>query len=92
MKRVMLSIYRLKTESRRSRTYVSSRREWQYIKEKLTCCRYCPIKRKFIIIGWRWAGNSPFGYSTEESAKRWGLESLCKQKEEFILIGGGCLT
>ena len=80
----MLKIYRIKTKSRK---HFMGSLEWQYIKEKLTCFRYCPIQDRFIIIGWRWAGNSLFGFSTEAHAKEWGYKSLCKQKEEFVLIG-----
>ena len=82
----MLNIYRIKTRSRKSSTYLGCL-EYQYIKEKLTCFRYCPIKNKFIVFGWRWAGNSMFGFRTPAEAKKWGCESLCKRKEEFILIG-----
>ena len=81
----MLSIYRIKTESRKSTTFFGCL-EWQYIKEKLTFCRYCPIKEKFIFLGFRWAGNSTFGFRTAEDAYEWGVKSLCKQKEEFILV------
>ena len=79
----MLNFYRIKTESRRGLGCL----EWQYIKQKLTCFRYCPIQDRFIVIGWRWAGNSMFGFSTAEAAREWGYKSLCKQKQEFVLIG-----
>ena len=80
----MLKIYRIKTESRK---HFMGGLEWQYIKEELTCFRYCPIQDRFIVIGWRWAGNSMFGFSTAEAAREWGYKSLCKQKQEFVLIG-----
>ena len=80
---MLFSIYRIKTESRR---HYMGGLEWQYIKEQLTCFRYCPIQERFIIIGFRWAGNSMFGFRTEAGAKEWGLKSLCKQKEEFVLV------
>ena len=82
-----MKIYRIKTESRKSNTYFGCR-EWQYIKESLTFFTYCPIQDRFIVIGFRWAGNSTFGYSTEKDSIKWGIQSLCKQKEEFILLGG----
>ena len=80
----MLSFYRIKTKSRKDSELLGCL-EWQYIKEKLTCFRHCPIQKRFIIIGWRWAGNSMFGFRTESEAKKWGYKSLCKQQEEFIL-------
>ena len=81
----MISIYRIKTEVRKNNTGCL---EWQYIKEKFTCLRYCSIQDRFIIIGWRWAGNSMFHFRTAARAKKWGIHSLCEQKKEFILIGG----
>ena len=84
---IMIGIYRVKTQVRKRGFYDGSF-EWQYIKEKVTCFRHCPIQDRFIIIGWRWAGNSMFDFDTKESAKKWGIQSLCKRKEEFILIGG----
>ena len=81
----MLSIYRIKTRCRKSSTNFGCL-EWQYEKQKLTCFRYCSIQRRFIVIGFRWAGNSPFSFDTKESATKWGIKSLCGQKEEFILI------
>ena len=82
----MLKIYRIKTESRKNSVFLGCL-EWQYIKEQLTLFRHCPIQNRFIVMGWRWAGNSPFGFNTEAEAKKWGYKSLCKQKQEFILIG-----
>ena len=81
----MLSIYRIKTRCRKSNTNFGCL-EWQFEKQKLTCFRYCPIQRRFIIIGFKWAGNSPFGFNTKESAIEWGIKSLCGQKEEFVLV------
>lgn len=82
----MLKIYRIKTDSRKSSTYFGDR-EWQYIIEQLVMFRHCPIKDKFIIIGFRWAGNSPYGYRTEDGARKWGLKSICGRKHEFIFVG-----
>ena len=45
------------------------------------------IQARLIVVGWRWAGNSMFGFSAAEAAREWGYKSLCKQKEEFVLIG-----
>ena len=82
----MISIYRLVTNKRRSH-FSAHRFEYQYVKEKLCFFTFCPIKDKFIVMGFRWAGNSPFGYEDKQKTLQWGYRSLCRQQEEFILIG-----